>query len=116
MAHLTWVLGERAYWPSRHTSHQCDELASPHTRPLFRRIVTAQLAILEGPSDVRFGSKPDICSAPSHVRFTPESRHVRHKHECPLRARSGGMYCSKSCSWRLTTHNSLWTATAAAFG
>jgi hypothetical protein len=24
-------------------------------------------------ADVRFGSKADICSAPSHVRFTPNS-------------------------------------------
>jgi hypothetical protein len=28
-------------------------------------------------SDVRFGSKADICSASTHVRFTPESGHVR---------------------------------------
>jgi len=28
---------------------------------------------------VRFGSKADICSAKSHVRFTPESGHwIRH--------------------------------------
>jgi hypothetical protein len=27
------------------------------------------------PADVRFGSKADICSAPTHVRFTPESGH-----------------------------------------
>jgi hypothetical protein len=26
---------------------------------------------------VRFGSKADICSAEKHVRFTPESGHVR---------------------------------------
>ena len=27
--------------------------------------------------NVRFGSKADICSAKRHVRFTPESGHVR---------------------------------------
>jgi hypothetical protein len=27
--------------------------------------------------DVRFGSKADVCAANSHVRFTPESGHVR---------------------------------------
>ena len=27
------------------------------------------------PSDVRFGSKADICSAITDVRFVPESRH-----------------------------------------
>jgi hypothetical protein len=27
--------------------------------------------------DVRFGSKADMCSAIGHVRFTPESGHVR---------------------------------------
>src|SRR5215468_1159532 len=31
------------------------------------------------PAHVRFGSKADICSAVGHVRFTPESRHVRCK-------------------------------------
>src|SRR5512139_1497572 len=28
-------------------------------------------------SDVRFGSKADMCSAKGHVRFTPERGHVR---------------------------------------
>ena len=28
-------------------------------------------------SNVRFGSKADMCSAKDHVRFTPESGHVR---------------------------------------
>jgi hypothetical protein len=27
------------------------------------------------PVDVRFGSKPDMCSAKPHVRFTPKSEH-----------------------------------------
>ena len=27
--------------------------------------------------DVRFGSEADMCSAQAHVRFTPESGHVR---------------------------------------
>jgi len=30
-------------------------------------------ARLEGAMDVRFGSKADICSAPTHVCFTPNS-------------------------------------------
>ena len=28
-------------------------------------------------ADVRYGSKADMCSAKSHVRFTPESGHVQ---------------------------------------
>jgi hypothetical protein len=28
-------------------------------------------------AEVRFGSKADMCSAQGHVRFTPESGHVR---------------------------------------
>jgi hypothetical protein len=39
--------------------------------------------------DVRFGSKADICSAKSHVRFTPESGHVQCNLGCPLWAKSG---------------------------
>src|SRR5215831_6376142 len=38
---------------------------------------------------VRFGSKADICSAPTHVRFTPESGHVRRTSSCLLWAKSG---------------------------
>ena len=41
------------------------------------------------PSDVRFGSKADMCSAKRHVRFTPESGHVRCNSGCPLCANSG---------------------------
>jgi hypothetical protein len=32
-----------------------------------------QTLVFEGLTDVRFGSKADICSAQSHVRFTPNS-------------------------------------------
>ena len=39
--------------------------------------------------DVRFGSKADICSAKRHVRFTPESGHLRCNKGCPLCAKSG---------------------------
>ena len=58
-------------------------------------------------SDVRFRSKADMCNAPTHVRFTPnsdrksgilakghvcftpESGHVRCTSGCPLWANSG---------------------------
>ena len=40
-------------------------------------------------TDVRFGSKADMCSAKRHVRFTPESGHVRCTSRCPLSAKSG---------------------------
>ena len=39
--------------------------------------------------DVRFGSKADIRSAKSYVRFTPESGHVQRTRRCPLCANSG---------------------------
>ena len=39
--------------------------------------------------NVRFGSKADICSAKRHVRFAPESGHVRCSSSCPLCANSG---------------------------
>src|SRR5262249_38534028 len=38
---------------------------------------------------VRFGSKADIRAAKSHVRFTPESGHVRCSSRCPLWAKGG---------------------------
>ncbi|MGA7535417.1 MAG: hypothetical protein WBW27_26420, partial [Pseudolabrys sp.] len=40
-------------------------------------------------SDVRFGSKADICSAKRHVRSTPESGHMQRTGECLLSANSG---------------------------
>jgi hypothetical protein len=48
------------------------------------RIASHQIAA----SDVRFGSKADIGSAPVDVRFTPESGHERQL-ECPLWTNSG---------------------------
>src|SRR5262249_12425827 len=42
-------------------------------------------------ADVRFGSKADICAAKGHVRFTPESGHVRCKQGCPLLKRTFGL-------------------------
>ena len=61
----------------RRTNNEIDELAPPHTRSRFWGIVATQMAILEGLGHVRFGSKADMCSALAHVRFTPESGHVR---------------------------------------
>ena len=42
-----------------------------------------------GRSNVRFGSKADMCSAQADVRFTSNSGHVRCKKRCPLCAKSG---------------------------
>ena len=39
--------------------------------------------------DVRSGSKADICSAPGHVCFTLESRHLHRTRSCLLWANSG---------------------------
>src|SRR5262249_34071458 len=44
--------------------------------------------------NVRFGSKADICTAPAHVRFTPESRHMQCTSACPLWAKSGHGFIS----------------------
>jgi hypothetical protein len=49
----------------------------------------AKTISLEGPIDVRFGSKADICNANRHVRFTPNSGHVQCNGPRPLSANSG---------------------------
>ena len=49
----------------------------------------AKLAYRKGSTDVRFGSKADICAAKSHVGFTPKSRHVQCTSLCLLWAISG---------------------------
>src|SRR5262245_55492635 len=54
-------------------------------------------------SDVRFGSKADICTAPAHVRFTPnsdrESGHVANGHVC-FTPESGHVRCTSRCLLR----------------
>jgi hypothetical protein len=40
-------------------------------------------------SNVRFGSKADMCGATTHVRFTPKSGHVQRTSLCLLWAKSG---------------------------
>jgi hypothetical protein len=37
-------------------------------------------------TDVRFGSKADICTTPAHVRFNPTSGHWQSPYESPLGA------------------------------
>ena len=69
-------------------------LASPHSN-CGRR---SDGRCLSGEADVRFGSKPDIHTAKSHVRFTPESGHVRCNPGCPLWAKSGHSEMSVSSS------------------
>src|SRR6185295_620094 len=48
-------------------------IASP--RGSGQGIVAAQTCAGEGPINVRFGSKADMCGAREHVRFTPNSDH-----------------------------------------
>jgi hypothetical protein len=48
---------------------------------------TCYLGMLLG--HVRFGSKADMYGAKGHVRFTPESGHVRCNQRCPLWTKSG---------------------------
>src|SRR5262245_26391070 len=58
-----------------------------------------------GDPDVRFGSKADICSAPTHVRFTPNSdRKSRHAQmvmsALPLKADMCGATRGQKRTWR----------------
>src|SRR5262249_29619887 len=77
--------------------------SDPHTRPIHLhemvlRHVSYSTGILDsrlGISNVRFGSKADICSAKGHVRFTPESGHVQCTSLCLLWANSGHMRCKR---------------------
>src|SRR5262249_20571057 len=50
--------------------------------PLIRLMVGARDCSVLPSSNVRFGSKADICSAQRHVRFTPESGHYNADAEC----------------------------------
>jgi hypothetical protein len=55
-------------------------------------IVSRQTSGLEGvggeDANVRFGSKADIATPPTNVRFTPKSGHYRSANKCPLCAKS----------------------------
>ena len=73
------MLGNRKSWP-----RSC--LLQPKFWQLFHSIGRVDAG---NTTDVRFGSKADICSAKAHVRFTPKSGHVRCTSQCPLSANSG---------------------------
>src|SRR5262245_31396018 len=90
--HPLRLLCARCKRPDRHcTAEKRYELAPSHWLPRglgqSHRIKLNQHTEI-GPH-VRFWSKADICSAKRHVRFTPESGHVRCTSECRLRAKSG---------------------------
>jgi TRAP-type mannitol/chloroaromatic compound transport system substrate-binding protein len=74
------------WWEGGTTLHQLVNLAKWNELPKsYQAIVTAAAAYAntevqaryDALANVRFGSKADICSAPTHVRFTPESGHLR---------------------------------------
>jgi hypothetical protein len=44
---------------------------------------------LEAGTNVRFGSKADMCSEKRHVRSYSKSGHSQRKNRCPLCAKSG---------------------------
>ena len=54
-------------------------------------------------SNVRFGSKADMCSALGDVRFGVESGHVRRTRSCPVRAKSGLTQRSKKDRYSMTS-------------
>ena len=61
-----------------------DELAPAHVAPEARDKAPYRLKLAHW-SNVRFGSKADICAAKSHVRFTPDSGHSLARLACRLR-------------------------------
>src|SRR5262249_31869940 len=79
--------GQAAATPPRRVMTSRRRIASPGAQD--KASYRLRLAHRKEPTDVRFGSKADMCSAKRHVRFTPKSGHVRCKQECPLWAKSG---------------------------
>src|SRR5262249_35817051 len=78
--HPLWLLRARGKRPrDRSATHYFDEITPSHclSRGSGQGIVSAQNNTGNGATHVRFGSKADICTAAAHVRFTPESGHVR---------------------------------------
>ena len=62
----------------------------------FRECSHAEWAAIVWAVIVHFGSKADICSANSHVRFTPESGHLIADTGCLLCANSGHSHAARS--------------------
>src|SRR5262245_26120943 len=65
---------------------------------------------------VRLGSKADICAAKSHVRFTPESGHVRCTSACPLWANSGHTEARSQSACRISCTKNHRTLPGVLFG
>src|SRR6476660_6239986 len=75
--------GEVSFQSLRYLRSDGTEMNSLVPFPKSRK---RQCRLLAHRIDVRFGSQADICAAKSDVRLSSESRHVRCKQECPLRA------------------------------
>ena len=75
--HPLGVLRTRSERRRRHTDKETDGLAPLHACLPDSGGHRNEIGILEGFSNVRFGSKADICNANRHVRSTPESGHLR---------------------------------------
>ena len=84
IARATRKSGPAGTWSLRHA-----KCADPASSSKTSRHLTAIKASRSCCTNVRFGSKADICSAKAHVRFTPESGHVQCNLVCPLSANSG---------------------------
>jgi hypothetical protein len=72
---------------------------NPRQRNLFRASVCHGLPEQWVGAHVRFGSYADILQRNRHVRFTPESRHVRCNSTCLLCAKSGHRNQWASCKF-----------------
>jgi hypothetical protein len=53
------------------------EMYSPRTSVLLLLLSPYSLLVLSSSIRLAYGSEADICNATLHVRFTPESGHVR---------------------------------------
>src|SRR5262245_15682557 len=66
---------------------ECPPMSLLFSRPRVRNSTQPTSDAIR--SNVRFGSKADICAAKSHVRFTPKNDIKCDTWKCPLRAISG---------------------------
>jgi hypothetical protein len=59
-------------------------------------------AVLQGRSNVSFGSKTEVAALERHVRSTLHNRHRQAAPPCPFRATNGLMRCSKERPYSIT--------------
>jgi hypothetical protein len=105
--------GSRLAWPPARTAQHCRGIRHLSMRPWTKTLPNPIGSISQFRArgrHVRFGSKADICSAPTHVRFSPNSdreSEIPHKVMSALPPKAD--MCSFRCPLKANSERPAWS-------